>query len=374
MTEKETGNSEPIILVVDDNPLILNVLQGLFLSQGYTVHASENGKEARKILEENPVDVVVCDVMMPEMGGYDLHDFVRSQPGLSHVSFVFLTALDSPGDVRIGKESGVDDYVTKPFVPEELLAVVGGKIKRSRQMQQSNRESYDRYRRQLVQTLSHEFRTPLVAINTGTELLLNKDKPAEPEQGRHIKLLEAIHRGGQRLERLVNDFVLFQQIEGGVTEKLHHANAAVRELREVVRECLEDNDELSGFTVEYEFDDAEIQVHLYEPQIKDAVLRLLGNAVKFSEGQKTILVSCLCSDDRAFIKVRDFGTGMSAVEAKLALEPFTQIDRDRREQQGSGLGLAIVKHYTELNGGELSLTSPEGGGLLATLSFPLSKE
>ena len=92
--------------------------------QNYQVFTSTNGKEALDVLGNKKIDVIICDVMMPKMGGFELHEMVRKNPDCSHIPFVFLTALDDKADIEHGKEVGADDYLCKPFEPRELLAVV----------------------------------------------------------------------------------------------------------------------------------------------------------------------------------------------------------------------------------------------------------
>ena len=126
---------KPLILVVEDNPDILKYLKMTLEFNECKVLTGENGKEGLKILkglEKNP-DLIISDIMMPEMNGYDFFTAVSDDPNFYHIPFIFLSALGTDEDIRLGKMLGVDDYLTKPINEDDLMAVISGKIKRSKQ-------------------------------------------------------------------------------------------------------------------------------------------------------------------------------------------------------------------------------------------------
>ena len=374
MMEEQTAEQvDTSILVVDDNPLIQNVLKSLFNSVEYTVYTSSNGEEAMGVLDSKAIDVIVCDVMMPEMDGYDLHSHVRKNAELCHIPFVFLTALGGNSDKLRGKSAGADDYIVKPFDPTELLAIVEGKVKRSQGLKQLSEQRYDAYRKRVIHTLSHEFRTPLVAINTGTELLLEQEGGLEVPKVNN--LLQAIQRGGMRLEKLVNDFMLLQQVEAGIARRLFDARHRVKDITSVVsqyfaakRESLESD----GFTLDLAYPKTEIFVDMYEPHILDILERLVSNASKFHEGTKQIEIQIFPLGDEVALEIRDRGIGIDADHIQEAIDVFGQINRDKLEQQGGGLGLAIATRYAAIHNGRVEFENREGGGATARVILPIS--
>lgn len=373
MTE---GVEQPAsILVVDDNPLIVNVLRGLLGSQSYQVFVSNNGAEALELLQSKEVDVIVCDVMMPRMDGYQLHEQVRNKPELAHIPFVFLTALSDRVEITHGKEVGADDYLVKPFDPKELLAVVKGKVQRSKNLKRSSEEKYDSFRKRIIHTLSHEFRTPLVAINTGTELLIEQQEAIDKKKTQN--LLEAIRRGGQRLERLVSDFMLLQQIEAGIAQRLFENRASNKHVRQIVEETIDANHDFfhqEGFVIKIIDRSDNLQVNVYEPQVKDIIWRLLNNSVKFREKDKLIEIVIYPQSEEVVIEIRDRGVGIDPCKIKEAVDIFGQINREKLEQQGSGLGLAIASRYTAIQGGRLEFDKRPGGGSIVSLILPIVKK
>jgi len=125
----------PIILIVEDNPNILKYIKGMLEFNECQVLTAENGKEGLKILSEQneSPDLIISDILMPEMNGYDFFNEISNTPALCHIPFIFLSALDSDEEIRMGKMLGADDYITKPINEDDFLATVFGKIKRNMQ-------------------------------------------------------------------------------------------------------------------------------------------------------------------------------------------------------------------------------------------------
>ena len=374
-SENISQNNNAAVLVVDDNPLIVNVLKSLLASESYQVYVSENGEEALEVLNKKEIDVVICDVMMPQMDGYQLHEKLRANSDKSHIPFVFLTALSDHSEVTKGIETGADDYLVKPFDPRELLAVVKGKVQRSKQIKESSQEKYDNFRKRIIHTLSHEFRTPLVAINTGTELLIDQKETIDDKKIQN--LLEAIRRGGQRLERLVSDFMLLQQIEAGMAQKLYDTRAKKIKLRELVEEFIEEQNERleqEGFSLNIINQVEEVQIYVYVPQIKDILSRFISNSIKFKLKDLTIDMHIYVQENEVVFDLKDRGLGMDVKKVKEAIDIFGQIDREKLEQQGGGLGLAIASRYAAINRGHIEFEEREGGGSVVSLLLPLAND
>ncbi len=368
------ANSQASILVVDDNPLIVNVVKSLLLSKNYHVFTSSHGSEALELLDKKSIDLIICDVMMPKMDGYALHQAIRSRQEFAHIPFVFLTALNDRGEIEKGHESGADEYLLKPFEPQDLLSIVKGKILRSHYLKNLSEERYDSYRKKVLHTLSHEFRTPLVAINTGTELLIDQQDNLDVKKMEG--LLEAIRRGGLRLEKLVSDFMVMQQIEAGIATRVYESKVRAVPLAATVTQALRQQqdliDEMKGqVTVSDRSKGTKVMV--YDVQLFDVIGRVLSNALKFSPDSKLVEIMLYSEDSHGVIEIRDRGLGIDLSRLKEATDIFGQLDRDRLEQQGGGLGLAISSRYLAINKGKIDFERREGGGSIVRLMLPLAQ-
>ena len=145
-TEQTNQKPSPLILVVDDNLEFLSGVELTLSMEGYQVWTATNGQEAlyklqaafqgkekEEVSQDRLPDLILADIMMPLMDGHNFYERVVANPYLNHIPFIFLTAKSSPEDIRYGKELGADDYLTKPFSPEDLLASIRGKLRRVEQ-------------------------------------------------------------------------------------------------------------------------------------------------------------------------------------------------------------------------------------------------
>jgi signal transduction histidine kinase len=363
----------PSVILVDGDATILGVLRTLFCTNGFHVHCADSGIAAKELLQRQGCDVIVCDFMLLRQGGIEFLKEVRAIPAISHIPFVILSGLSDSEEVSKDLIHGVDLYVRKPFDPEYLLELVRGQAIRSKEWQLRQMQLQDKFQKRVIHTLSHEFRTPLVAINTGAELLLERGDSLSEDRTK--SLLEAIQRGGQRLERLVNDFMLIQQAEAGIAKRLYDSRAQIVVVSELVSEVLEatDNKIFRDRTrLIIELGASEEKARLYRPQFQEVLLRVLENAAKFSGESGDIEVSLEKGEQELLLAVKDRGIGVSSNQVKKAVEIFGQIDRETLEQQGGGLGLALVVRYVDIFGGRFLLNEREGGGTIAKIEIPLA--
>lgn len=364
----------PTILAVDDSEQILQVLDEVLRSQGFEVHTASSVERAKESLKSARPDLILCDIMMPEVDGFRFHSELKSNPDWCEIPFLFVSALSDPEEVRFGKELGCDDYVTKPFDPNDLAATIRGKLSVAKLRREKQKQDAEKFRKRVIHTLSHEFRTPLVAINTGTELLLEQREQLEAD--RLERLLESIQRGGLRLQRLVEDFMTIQQIDSGTAASIASRFKRSSSLSKIIELAIDSfQEQLRGEPCQIEFEklvDEPVAAHVYDVQIVNVVQRLLSNAHKFGGADKLITVRIGSTPESISVFVRDRGPGMSTEAVRDACELFTQINRDRIEQQGCGLGLTISQYFSVLNGGKLYFSTPTdgAGGLEVELRFP----
>jgi K+-sensing histidine kinase KdpD len=181
------------------------------------------------------------------------------------------------------------DFVSKPLDPQALLAAVTKIIEPTASSDTVTRRDFDEYRQRVLRTLSHEFRTPLNAINVGMELLTEHQQSLDSE--RISSVLEAVRRGGQRLERLVKDFLILQQMEAGITHEVFSSHASVLSTSEVIEHFMTHKIPVH-LTREVTFSLRDrskgARVRVVESHILDCLDRLVSNAIKFYEALKEV--------------------------------------------------------------------------------------
>ncbi|MCB0324544.1 MAG: hybrid sensor histidine kinase/response regulator, partial [Bdellovibrionales bacterium] len=376
-----SGEHSAKVLLVDDCRELLAVTKEILEVHGYEVSTASSAAQALRRMARDIPDIIICDVIMPERNGYEFHQEVVSNPDWCEVPFIFLTGMSGEEEVRMGKALGCDDYLTKPFDPDELAAVVKGKLTLVRHRKKMASVRMEGYRRRIIHTLSHEFRTPLVSINTGTELLLEQHETLQPSQV--TRLLQSVLRGGQRLERLVDDFMLLQQIDLGHAQhtcELYRQRFPLRRMIDMAIDCFVET-LLPHDLIDIELispaqeDLSKLYVDVYDIQVINVFQRLLSNAAKFG-GRHAISVAYGIEGDNAVVRVLDSGPGISGDSAAIeqARQPFNQLNRETYEQQGCGVGLTIAHYFTEINGGQLELRNrADASGLEARVVFPLAR-
>jgi signal transduction histidine kinase len=370
------------VLVVDDNPIIRGVIQNILLQENFEVVVAPNGNAAFDLIQQKICDVILCDVMMPEMDGYQFFQTVRSHQIYGIVPFIFLTALDSEPEMARGWRTGCDAYLTKPFDAQLLVSTIKGKVSRSQELKKTLESQRDSFRKRVLNTVSHEFRTPLVAISTGSEMLLGKMESGKSdlmpgddhEVEKAKKLIEAIYRGGQRLERLVSDFMLLQQIEIGVAESFQARNARPHSLASIINSAVESSKDFAkqnsvALIVEGAIPD--LKINVCDVQLVESLVRVIDNGIKFSMSPNAVKIVMDADTREVRISVLDSGPGFDPAKLRQSIGAFSQLDRDINEQQGGGLGLAIASKLAALNGGFLSFDSrPDCGGVV-TVHLPV---
>jgi len=362
----------PAVLVVDDDPLIVALLTGVLTSRNYSVIKSYSSAEALRILREQSVDLIICDVVMPSMSGYEFMQRVRAETPRGTVPFVFMTSNDSfEGVPPVTETKEIEPVLPKSAEPHELLSLVRRKLGDFAAAEALTKRDFDAYRRRVVHTLSHEFRTPLTAINIGMELLMEHRGSLDSDKA--WNLLEAVRRGGLRLEKLVKDFLTLQQIEAGMTEEAFATSAAEVSIAPVVENFLTSKAsvyEKDGVVFKVSDRSRGARVKIVEAQILDCLDRLVSNAEKFSPKDRTVEIETSATDAEVCVTIKDRGCGIERQQLEHACDIFGQVNRERNEQQGGGLGLPIVRSYVTSNKGRLEFTERAGGGTEVSLVFP----
>ncbi len=362
-----------LILVVEDNLSLLEGVHDLLEVSGFRVLAAPGAAPALELLEHNRPDLIISDIMMPGMDGYQFFEEVRLRADLAEVPFIFLTARGGKEEVRRGKEMGVDDYITKPFEEEDLLVAVRSKLLRRREIRQHREEQFAGLKRTILATLSHEFRTPLTYIINYSDMLGKEGADLGSEDFRQF--MHGIRRGADRLHRLVLDFMTLVELETGEAETLFQFRRRVIDdlgpwLRTQAR-AFETTAKSRGLVLGIEVPDTLPPILADEIYLGNAIGRLLDNAVKFSRtGAGKIWFRAEVHEGRLRIQVEDQGVGIREEELGSLFQVFHQVDRSRQEQQGTGSGLAICKGIVELHGGRVSARSKLGVGSTFIIELP----
>ncbi len=371
------------ILVVDDHQLLLEAIRDLLLADGYEVGTAANGLEALDCIQGRTPDLILSDINMPQMNGYDLYQKVRENPSWVRIPFIFLTARGERTDVLRGKALGAEDYFVKPFDSEDLLTTIKSRLERAQAIQQAADTEFEQLKKDILNVLSHELRTPLTYISGYTDLALevaledaNSLTPEELQE-----FLLGIKRGSDRLTKLVKDMLLVVEVDTGRAADEFRLFSSIRPnlevlLRHVVLSFVPAA-KVAGVTLEYNCAGELPSARVHEEFLSNALGRIIENAIKFSRGpNKHVKVEARAVPNWIEIAVTDQGVGLSpdALKNIFVFKRFQQFGRDVMEQQGAGLGMFIAHTLIKLHGGDITVVSQLGEGSTFTLRIPTATE
>ncbi len=365
----------PTILIVEDNISLLEGLKDLLESVGYQVLTAENGSDALDLLEDDvKPDLIISDIMMPRIDGYEFQARVREKPELLGVPFIFLTAKGGRDDIRLGKDLGADDYITKPFDEEDLLVAVRSKLSRWGDLKRVQDEQIAGIKQNILLTMSHEFRTPLSYILNYAEMLEDDIEDSNPQDFRLF--IKGIQKGAMRLNRLVEDFVLLVELETGEADKAYQIRRKeIQDFGMWLRMTCRNFEEAAsdkGMELILDIPDQLPSLSVDEIYLANAIGRIIENGIKFSRSESEwVRVMVNVTDEALRISVQDQGIGIPAEEIESLFNVFHQIDRAKYEQQGIGSGLAICQRIVAIHGGSVNVESEYGVGTMITIDLPL---
>lgn len=369
----DKANDKVNVFLVDDTPENLGLLSGILRAAGYTVRMADSGRRALAMIESLLPELVMLDITMPEMDGFEVCRELKSKPSTSGIPVIFISALSDPLDkVKAFKTGGVD-YVTKPFDADEVLARVETQIRLDRlrrEMEAKNRElaRLDELKNRFVGIAAHDLRTPLTALIGYSEVIL---EPGPADQARDHDMVKRIQRAAFFMLRLVNDLLDLSAIEAGSIR----LDLAPTDLREILRSSVELHGTLAApkrIAVELQDDAGPLLARVDEVKLEQVLGNLVGNAIKFSAPGTRVRVSLRRDGDWARFAVEDQGPGVPAHELERMFEPFqTTSVKSTAGEKSTGLGLAIVKKIVVAHGGEVRAESVVGRGTTFHFSVPL---
>jgi signal transduction histidine kinase len=368
--------NKALILVVEDDRNLMESIRDILEIQDYRVLTATNGQDALEVLHSlpTPPDLIVSDIMMPSMNGYEFFEAVRNESRWLAIPFIFLTAKADTSDVRAGKSMGADEYVTKPFDTEDLLIAVDAKLRRHKELQQIQQSHIADIKRSILTILNHEFRTPLTYVVAYADML-NRDA-SQLSYEEIMNFLRGVNAGADRLRRLVESFILLVELETGEAEKTFQwRRRKTTDLTAILNAAvaLEQNPAAEkGVELRVDHPSSPLPAIVVDNDyLRDAVARLVDNGIKFSDKDGCVVtVSAYSDGDSVCILVSDQGRGIPEHELESIWEVFYQIDREKYEDQGPGAGLPIVKRIVDLHHGTVEVYSQFGEGSQFVIRLP----
>lgn len=380
-SEESPGHGS--LLIVDDNVPNREMLVRSLQRQGYTVSVAADGRQALERVRAEPFDLILLDVQLPEMNGYEVLQRLKDDSDLRHIPVLMISALDDMESIILCIQAGAEDYLPKPFHSVLLKARIDACLEKKRlrdrelQLFEQVQENYRRLqeaealRDDLTQMLVHDLRTPLTSLLTGLQTLCvtNLD-PTDRE------MLAMAIQGGHTLLRMINDVLDIHHMEAGSLalerEELEAKSLIEAAVQQVAPLAAEKKLRLT--------EDIAPDLPVFfgdEEKLRRTLINLLGNAIKFTPSGGRIRVSAQREEDgiAVLFAVQDTGEGIPKEAFQRIFDKFGQVEqRKAGRKMSTGLGLTFCKMVVEAYGGRIWVESELGQGSTFFFSIPIVGE
>ena len=372
----EINPSEYKILIVDDVMSNVLLLKVLLTNEKFAIATASNGRQALEQVEKENPDLVLLDVMMPDMSGFEVAQHLKSNPNTADIPIIFLTALNSTADIVKGFQVGANDFISKPFNKEELIIRVTHQISlvAAKRLILSKTEELQRTiagRDKLYSVIAHDLRSPMGSIKMVLNMLI-LNLPSEKIGAEMYELLTMANQTTEDVFSLLDNLLKWTKSQIGKLNVVYQ-DVDLVEVTDGVIEIFSMVASLKKIRIR-EMKPEKMMVNADIDMLKTVVRNLLSNAIKFSKENSEVLVKMEEVDGMAVVSVQDYGCGISEAGQKKLLHTDTHFSTfGTNNEEGSGLGLLLCKDFVVKNGGKLWFTSKEGEGSIFSFSIPVKK-
>lgn len=373
--ESQINRSDYKILIVDDVVSNVLLLKILLTNEKFQVCTANCGNMCIEQAKAEKPDLILLDVMMPDISGFDTAVILKKDPVTKDIPIIFLTALNSPGDLVHGFQVGASDFLSKPFNKEELVIRVMHQITvvaAKRIIEKQNRElmATINNRDKMYSVIAHDLRSPMASIRMVLNLVVASMSPdiIGPEL---FELLDKANKESEEVHDLLDNLLKWTKSQTG---RLN-----------VVLQDLDLNDIIPGVVDIFEMiaatkriklvfqgTDTPLMVRADNDMLKTVVRNFMSNAVKFSPEDSTIEIVMRAEGDFAKISVTDHGVGIAADRIDTIFRKG-ETTYGTGGEEGSGLGLQLCQDFARKNGGDVTVESVEGQGSTFSVTVPLMK-
>jgi two-component system, sensor histidine kinase and response regulator len=354
------------ILIVDDLETNREIMSRMLDRSGYITYSAKNGQQALDIVIEIQPDLILLDVSMPGMDGFEVCRRIKADQRTEHIAVIFISALSELGDKMRAFEAGAVDYIIKPFQVAEVLARVESQIMLARQRQQIL--ALSDLKDQLIRTVSHDLKNPIHIVMGYAALMM---EPVGMDQDQMIEMSTQIFNSAEKMFTLVTNLLDLTQIEDGI--KL---NLQPLDLREIMGDLMNEfhfQAEQKQITLEFAVGADLPPVPADAIRLRQVFSNLISNALKYTPAGGTVQVSAQAEDNQMVITVSDNGLGIPSEALPNLFDKFYRVNTtEHKEQEGTGLGLSIAQAIVQEHNGQIQVQSEDGAGSAFNVILPLT--
>lgn len=355
------------ILIVDDVLRNLQITAQIVKEGGYSFCLAQDGPGALKALEKEIPDLILLDIMMPEMDGLEVCRKIKQNELTKEIPIIFLTAKNQAEDLVAGFNAGGVDYITKPFNRAELLV----RIKNHLELSAAKLKllEMNKMRDKLYSIIAHDIRSPFASITAAIEALA--EGLIIPQSKEYQEIMEFLEKTTHATGSLLNNLLEWTKYQND-SIPLNFQN---NRIYPIIRDCIQlhlASVQSKGITVDVQVREetsAFFDVHTIHAVIRN----ILSNAIKFTHEKGKITIMAEQRSDSVSISIKDTGVGIPAeVLKKIMDNDMHHTSLGTKKEQGSGLGLYLIKDFLKQNKGQLKIESTEGVGTTITILIPIA--
>ena len=374
--ESNLNRSDYKILIVDDvisNVLLLKIL---LTNEKFQVCTANNGRACIEMTKKEHPDLILLDVMMPDINGFDTAVILKKDPETKDIPIIFLTALNSPQDLVHGFQVGANDFLTKPFNKEELVMRVTQQIslvaaKRIIEKQNAELKATLSNRDKMYSVIAHDLRSPMASIRMVLNLVVQSTS-AEKVGPELYMLLDQANRESEEVHELLDNLLKWTKSQTGRLNVVLQ-DLDLNDIVPGVVEIFEMIANTKNIKLELKKTDEALKVHADNDMLKTVLRNFMSNAVKFSPENSTIQIAMAKEGDFARVSVKDQGVGIAA-DRLGSIFHKGETTYGTGGEEGSGLGLQLCQDFARKNGGDCYVESVEGQGSTFSFTIPILKE
>lgn len=374
--ESKINRNDYKILIVDDVMSNVLLLKILLTNEKFQVCTANCGKACIEQAKAEHPDLILLDVMMPDINGFDTAVIMKKDPELADIPIIFLTALNTPQDLVHGFQVGASDFLTKPFNKEELVMRVMQQISlvaAKRIIEQQNKELKATLsnRDKMYSVIAHDLRSPMASIRMVLNLVVQSasEETVGPEL---YALLDQANKESEEVHDLLDNLLKWTKSQTGRLNVVLQ-DLDLKDIVPGVVEIFEMIAQAKRIKLNLQRADESLVVHADNDMLKTVVRNFLSNAIKFSPEDSTIEIIMSKEGENAKISVRDHGVGIAADRLETIFHKGDTTYGTGGEE-GSGLGLQLCQDFARKNGGDCTVESVEGEGSTFSVLIPLKKD
>ena len=371
---------EPLILVVDDTEDNLDLLEFALKRKPVRMLRATSGKECLALAAERQPDIILLDIQMPEMDGFETLKRLRADPSTTKIPVVFLTAQRKDAEsIAAGLALGAEQYLTKPIDTDELLVRTKMLIELKRAQADLERTKAD-----FMAMLVHDLRSPLIGVKSVIELLQDSGKGSILGDDQ-FELLNSAHSSAKKLLGLISDFLDLSKYEAG-TIAFEASATQVEKFIDPVLQQMDIQFKQRNVRIVRDIPANLPDVFVDAMKTEQVIMNLLSNALKFTKGGGVITLEAAPKSEEVIttsgsmhkqfvqVSISDNGVGIAADELPLLFERYKQVSSAKIvKQKGTGLGLVICKRIVEAQGGRISAESEPGKRTTFSFTLPVAE-